>query len=279
MFSGFLAGGEMPNDAWVFDGTTWVDRSLPSGAPEGRRFALNAHDEERGITVLAGGYADFTARKDAWSWDGIAWAPLPTLPGGRYGGAMVWDASAQALLALSGVNDAVEVLELAFEPTGPAWVDVSAAGGPVLPTESHPYLDAAFDRKRSVTVLFFRGDTWEFERASRTWRLTTQEGPGNRRGPALAYDAESERVVLFGGMAGDGTKTIYDDTWEYDGTAWHAAAPEGRPPERWEGKLAYEAPRRRLVLFGGGGTNDTINPPAPWAPAAVTWVYSAADSP
>lgn len=278
MFSGYLAGGSMPYDAWSFDGTGWSEASLASGGPEGRRFAMAAHDEERGITVVAGGYdAAFTERKDAWAWDGATWSALPDLPGGRYGGAMVWDAGAGALLALAGVNGSVEVLELAFESAGPEWVDVSAPGGPEIPASPQPYLDAAFDRKRSVTVLFFRGQTWEFDRKSRSWRLATSEGPGNRRGPALAYDPERARIVLFGGMSGsDKPKTVHDDTWEYDGAAWHEASPEGRPPERWEGKLAVDAPRRRLVLFGGGA-QDLVNPPVPWEPAGVTWVYYAPD--
>jgi hypothetical protein len=165
----------------------------------------------------------------------------------------------------------VEVLELDFkawpaDPIGPEWVHLSSSG-PAPPGDWH-YLELAFDRARGVTVLFVKGETWEFDRTAKSWTHRTSDGPGARRGAALAYDEHRERVVLFGGRGESG---LYDDTWEYDGVAWQLISPNGRPAARVEGKLAYDAGRRRMVLFGGGNTAG--NPPNPFDAAAITWFY------
>jgi hypothetical protein len=54
-------------------------------------------------------------------------------------------------------------------------------------------------------------------------------------------------VVLFGGAA---EGRVLGDTWEWDGREWTLAA-SGGPPARALHALAYDAGRRRVVLFGG----------------------------
>lgn len=85
---------------------------------------------------------------------------------------------------------------------------------------------------------------------------------------AMAYDAARGRVVLFGG------KNIFDEpndeTWEYDGMAWTRITPTGASPSaRADHAMAYDAARKRVVLFGGfaGGTSrgDT------WTWDGKTW--------
>jgi hypothetical protein len=76
------------------------------------------------------------------------------------------------------------------------------------------------------------------------------------------YDSDRKRVVVFGGIAGSSgcTGTQPGGTWEWDGTTspptWTqiltASPPNLSPPGRWRrSNLAYDAARRRVVLFGG----------------------------
>jgi hypothetical protein len=72
------------------------------------------------------------------------------------------------------------------------------------------------------------------------------------------------------------------DTWEWDGANWTALAPAVSPPVRHSHSMAYDAARRRTVLFGGSdeyrnvlsdtwewdGGNWTAHTPAASPPAS-----------
>ncbi len=65
----------------------------------------------------------------------------------------------------------------------------------------------------------------------------------------MAYDAESDRVILFGGITGGDN----DETWAYDfnTNTWTNMEPAARPTRRPSHALAYDAESDRVVLFGG----------------------------
>lgn len=75
--------------------------------------------------------------------------------------------------------------------------------------------------------------------------------PPARQQGAMAYDPVARRLVLFGGLRGDGTPL--GDTWEWDGLRWSAPqAPDGEAPQARSGHaLAFDPRRGRLILFGG----------------------------
>ena len=78
--------------------------------------------------------------------------------------------------------------------------------------------------------------------------------PSKRWLHAMAYDSESDRVVLFGG-----TDSNFDlgDTWAYDlnTNAWTNMDPATRPGARGYHALAYDSQSDRIVLFGGKTDN------------------------
>jgi hypothetical protein len=73
---------------------------------------------------------------------------------------------------------------------------------------------------------------------------------GTRRGHAMAYDPLSGGVVLFGGTSGDAKDPEPRSLWSWDGKRWRCLSSDG-PPGRDAPELAFDAARRRLVLFGG----------------------------
>lgn len=82
--------------------------------------------------------------------------------------------------------------------------------------------------------------------------------PGPRVDGAIAYDARSRQVFLFGGLAG----TARNDLWAYslDRNQWTEMRASGGPPARFGHTLILDPIRRRLVIFGGqagGFFNDT----------------------
>ena len=99
-----------------------------------------------------------------------------------------------------------------------------------------------------------RGETWLWD--GRTWTHSLGAGPPARKGESMAFDPITGSVILFGGdylNPGDfkNPATLLNDTWEWDGTAWHALAPRSSPPPLVYARLAYSAAARELILFGG----------------------------
>ena len=81
-------------------------------------------------------------------------------------------------------------------------------------------------------------------------RVPFAQGPSARGGTALAYHAAMGKTILVGG--GIGTVTLAD-TWAWDGHTWTRLAdlPEPQGVGVYSHAMAYDARRKRLVLFGG----------------------------
>lgn len=79
----------------------------------------------------------------------------------------------------------------------------------------------------------------------------TCTAPPARQHGAMAYDPVARRLVLFGGLRGDGAPLA--DTWEWDGLRWSAPqTPDVEAPVARSGHaLAFDPRRGRLILFGG----------------------------
>ncbi len=78
--------------------------------------------------------------------------------------------------------------------------------------------------------------------------------PSPRAGHAMAYDAGSDRVILFGGeIAPVFSLVLSDETWVYDlnSNAWTNRNPSPRPSPRFLHAMAYDASSDRVILFGG----------------------------
>jgi hypothetical protein len=114
----------------------------------------------------------------------------------------------------------------------------------------------AYDEARGQIVLFGgwagaapvpSNQTWLWD--GNNWRLMQPAvSPPRRGGHAMAYDAVSRKVVLFGG-SGDSGDT--NDTWTWDGVNWTQVASPESPAARSQHSMAFDAVRGEIVLFGG----------------------------
>lgn len=166
-------------------------------------------------------------------------------------------------IAACGVAAAIAAASGAAGPGGLARRD--AAPWPAIAVPHPGVRNAhamAYDAARGRVVLVggadaerVRSDTWAWTGPSAGWTHVTSDGPGARTFPALTYDAARQTVVLFGGnraLFGDGreTDTFLADTWLLGDRTWRRADVAG-PGPRAEAAIAYDAARRRVVLFGG----------------------------
>src|SRR5439155_1258470 len=88
--------------------------------------------------------------------------------------------------------------------------------------------------------------------------------PPTLYGHAMAYDSESDRVILFGGDTSMIYGIITNGTWAYDfnTNTWTDMAPAVGPPVREGHAMAYDSGSDRMIASGGLGTNSND-----------TWVY------
>jgi hypothetical protein len=68
------------------------------------------------------------------------------------------------------------------------------------------------------------------------------------------YDSKRNRIVLFGGVGA--AQSPLGDTWEWDGTNWTEMSPPVSPAPRTGHAMTFDAARNRTVLFGGYACPD-----------------------
>jgi hypothetical protein len=133
------------------------------------------------------------------------------------------------------------------------WSRLSPGTSPA-PRAAH---DMAYDAQSDRIILFggldgvrVFGDTWAYDYGNDTWTpMNPAAAPSARSSHAMAYDAESDRVILFGGV--DGIDS--NETWAYDfnANAWSNMHPPTAPPARHGHRMAYDAQSDRIVILGG----------------------------
>jgi hypothetical protein len=111
------------------------------------------------------------------------------------------------------------------------------------------------------------GDTWIGHGSS--WRQIGGVHPSPRYAASLAFDAERQDFVLFGGQAGSAS---YGDTWIFDGRAWKLKTPAHKPAARRDAAIAYDPSRRAVVLYGG-----LVSDSAEGHETSDTWSWDGSD--
>ena len=112
--------------------------------------------------------------------------------------------------------------------------------------------------------------TWAATRAHHsTWTELHPEGslPAPRTLHAMTYDPDTNRLIMFGGLAYNAGA---NDTQAYDPSAntWTNVHASGTlPSARWAHSMAYDPSTHRLIMFGGSS-----GPPYPLL--NDTWVYN-----
>ncbi len=86
--------------------------------------------------------------------------------------------------------------------------------------------------------------------------IKTSNAPVPRTFSPLVYDAENNRLMLFGGSkvlfgTTPDAQNLLNDTWEFRNEQWNKLNTENAPSPRAEAMMAYDESRKTIVLFGG----------------------------
>ena len=130
------------------------------------------------------------------------------------------------------------------------------------------YNQAVYDRQSRRLIGFGPENTAVYSMGNRAWEKTQpeEEPPTYRFWYAMAYNSQSDRVILFGGYP------HLNDTWAYDyGTnTWTEMAPAVSPPKRYGHAMAYDAESDRIILWGANEVGET---PMTEEEHATIWAY------
>ncbi len=157
------------------------------------------------------------------------------------------------LLASTGTGPAAT-----YEFDGTNWSRRTTANAPT----ARGGAAMVYDSVRARTVLYggaFTDEHWEYDGID--WqRRTFAVQPEARSWHAMAFDAARGRIVLFGGVPTCLCGVLLD-TWEFDGTVWQPRVPVAMPQGRRGHVMAYDALRRRTVMYGGFLSSSWFQPP------------------
>ncbi len=210
----------------------------PATSPPARQTAGLAYDPTTGTVVIFGGWDNSnngSAFGDTWTWSGVNWTqqfPPVSPPARNARQAMAYDPVSQRVVLFGGMGS-----------------DNGRYGGT-------PF-----------------GDTWEWNGRTKIWTEVFPAASPSPRAAPIVFDSAQNAIVLFGGDdgCGDGCRTIYNDTWTWNGVTWTQAFPPSSPSARGYHMMAYDGVLQQVVMFGASQSppsalNDT------WAWNGKTWV-------
>ncbi len=273
---GAALGAPSVAELWRYDSNDWTRLTLPGPSP--RVGARMATDSQRQRVVLFGGtdLGSGAILAETWEWNGSSWqrhspanAPAPRT------GHVLADANGSVIL-IGGGGSPLETRETWWwdgstwtrGADGPGLVDTAAVGEGPNGVLVHGGASMAFTP--AGTSL---GDTWHTSPAGwlQVHAFATPDGLGRH---AMAYDPHRDVLLVCGGQ--DQSSIPYFPTWEWDGAAW-ARVGGSPPPFRIDAAMAYDAARRRMVLFGGRGFSAPMGDT--WLWDGIAWIAVASSPP
>ena len=242
----------VPDSAvWTWNGTRWASEA---GVLSGRREdALVAFDQRRGALVLYGGRVDGTVYRDTWERSGAAWRERGTSdapnPGPLEHAAAAYDERRGRVVVFGGGSRDGRMFDATWEWDGSIWRQAAAKGPAARVGHSMAWsaADSAVVMYGGFNAAGPLDDLWKWN--GDAWTRLDSAGPASTEGPALV--ASDGGVMLVGPRPNAGADAALG-VWMWRRGRWTPlSAGDAGPRLRVGQGVAYDAVRRRLVLFGG----------------------------
>jgi hypothetical protein len=271
LFGGLESNGSVSGATWIWNGTTWSQAAAQISGPQPSQGAAMAYSPTLHQLILFGGLgADGSVLNDTWAWNGQSWyqeasGQPASGPAAREGASLAADANGDLVLfggtGTSGGGSADSA----------ASVGSAATGDPVVPAAEPPTPDAPAPTDTPASS----DAPAPSDTPTAAEVPTSADTPTPSNAPAPAQPTAALPVAAGPGNVTDasvsGGATTFDDTWEWDGTAWSQTGQSNPPPARTDASLTWDASINETILFGGSATPLSGGA----TPLDDTWAWSA----
>jgi hypothetical protein len=268
------------DDTWTWDGSDWTLRHPAREGPY-------SEGDPMFFDPVGGRIALFVGT--TWFWDGFTWRIGDQSPPPEFtiGMRMVFDeARGNALLFGAGFTRCDGAGDTWTWEEGP-W---ELKNPPPCPDTRYSF-GMAYDAGHENTVLFSGArscyfcsrdlrDAWLW--TGSRWRYQRQvASPFSRSHQAMAYDAATKHVVMFGGegCSHHACGNYLAATAVWDGTHWNRPAVSVEPSPRIDPSMAYEGAGEVILLFGGASEGGSTNQTWTWDGATWTLLHPSTSPP
>ena len=279
VFGGFDTGPR--NDVWAlsFAGVpTWL-QVLPAGSPPSPRVGHAAvYDPVRQRMIVIGGVDNGIYNNEVWeltlsgapAWNQLA---VQGSPNPRAYHSAIYDPDGDRIVMFGG-NDAVTgatretwVLSLAGTPT---WSLMAPSGPLPLARLQH---GAVYHPNQQRMVVFGGRDALGGDSFDDVWQLTLGTTPAwnpifpsgsaypPRHAFSMVYDPVRQRAMIFGGTVQEDVELKFNEVLGLTlvgPPTWTRPVNEIRPFPREKHSAVIDAPRNRMVTFGGTTSTGTL---------------------
>ncbi|HEX2120882.1 MAG TPA: hypothetical protein VHL59_04500, partial [Thermoanaerobaculia bacterium] len=236
------------DQTWEWNGTNWSEVTT-NNLGRGIAQAI-AYDALRDTIVAFGGFSAFNPIPRSFTsyFTGNAWkiAFVQVRPEPRSLHTFRTDPVSKTVWLFGGLNEFATAYsaELWGYRNG-QWFPNFVTGAPFDCTTPV----SAWDSNRSRLVVICGGQgVFEFD--GKAWtNPDPRDEPDARRFPAVVYDENLKKIVLFGGYD---NANFRNDTWTWDGTTWTEIRRD-RPNQRSLMSMWYDPQLKKTVLYGGLG--------------------------
>lgn len=205
-------------EAYTYDGKRW--NTVISNFMGTRDHHEIAYDEKNKTIIVYGGQnGNREFELQTWVLKNNRWQALNISgPGPRAHHAMAYDVERRKVVLYGGGRDSSGNQTWEFD--GSNWNKIVTTVNP----GARAHHSMVYDPSRKKAVLYggqndegIKGDVWTWD--GKIWELLSGNGPA-RILPAVAFNADDNKLYVFGGNGGEGGISIYSDLWEWDGKKW-----------------------------------------------------------
>lgn len=245
--------------------------------PEARLHPTLLHDPNIETMVMLGGLSKMQRSidmRDMWSLQtsDLSWSPLGETEPRDVLINIGMDVESKRIVALNMAPSQT----WAYDAAARTWEQRRPAEHPES-SSKNPRFGAplTYDTESDRLILFAGGspwhmyaDTWAYDYNTDSWeQMNPPVSPSPRAMYNTAYDAESDRVLLWGGFTGTDENDVAMWAYDYNTDSWEALENQQGPQQHWERHgMAYIPENDRVLFYSGMLEDEGVLP-------AETWYY------